>query len=147
MIQPKYSLLYLTSRGSNHQENTSDGLQIDFCPGNHHNISSYSETIDAGATTYSYTKESTSIDTGMVHVTISFDNVTATPNGIKVKYPDGNISQATHSDLLTLPFLPFKARLVHLFDTLSLGSLLSIGKLYNIRCTSYLNNRKIYIFF
>ena len=57
----------------------------------------YSETIDTVATTHAYTKESTGIDTDVVNVTLPFDNVTATPNGIRVKYPDGNIAQAAHS--------------------------------------------------
>ena len=60
--------------------------------------------MDTGATTHAYNKDSTGIETVMVHVTLSFDNVTATPNGIRVEYPDGNISQATHYSLLKLPF-------------------------------------------
>ena len=72
----------------------------------------------------------------MVHVTLPFDNFITTPNVIRVKYPDGNITQATHSVLLKLPFLPVEARRVHLVDTLVSGSLLSLGKLYNAGCTS-----------
>ena len=72
----------------------------------------------------------------MVHVILTFDNVTATPNGIRVKYPDGNIAKETHSTLLKLPFLPVEARRVHLFDTLLSELLLSLGKLYNTRCTA-----------
>ena len=83
----------------------------------------------------------------MVHVTLPFNNVTATPNGIIVKYPDGNIAQATHSALFKLPFLPVEARCVHLFDTLASGSLLSLVKLCNAGCTAYSNAKKVYIFF
>ena len=67
---------------------------------------SYSDTIDTGDTTHTYTKEGTVIETGMVPVTLPFNNVTATPDEIRFKYLDGNISQATHSTLLKLPFLP-----------------------------------------
>ena len=124
MWQPKYSFWDPASRRSNHQENTPDGIQIskisvDRCRGYHHTISSYSETIYTGSTTHSYTKDSTGIETGMVHVTLQFDNVTATPNVIRVKYPDRNISQATHSAISKLQFLTVKARRVHMFDTLA----------------------------
>ena len=55
----------------------------------------------------------------MLHVTLPFDNVTATPNGIIVKYPDGNIYQATHSTILKLSILPVEECHVHLLDTLA----------------------------
>ena len=116
-------------------------------PGFHHTSSSYSETINTGSTTHAYIKESTGIETGMVHITLLFDNVTAKPNGIRVKYPDGNISRETQSALLILPFLPDEARCVHLFDTLESGLLLSLGKLFNTGFTDYFNDKKVYIFF
>ena len=83
----------------------------------------------------------------MVHVTLPFDDFTATPNGIRVKYSDGNISQATHSALLEIPFLSVEVCRVHLFDTLASGSLLSIGKLCDAGYTAYFNAKKVYIFF
>ena len=95
---------------------------------------SYSDTIDTGATTHAYTKEETGIDTGMVQINIKFDNVTATPDGIRFKHPDGNISQVTHFALLKLPFLPVDARRVHLFYTLASGSLLSLGNFCDSGC-------------
>ena len=82
----------------------------------------------------------------MVHFTFQFNNVTATPNLIRVKYPDVNISQATHSSLLKLPFLPVEALRVHLFYTLAPGSLLFLGKLCDVVCTAYFNAKKFYIF-
>ena len=93
----------------------------DRCLGYHHNSYSYSETIYTRATTHAYTKEGTGIDTGMVHVTLPFDDVTSTPNGIRVKYPDVNIAQAIHSALLKLTFLPVEACCVHVFGTLASG--------------------------
>ena len=83
----------------------------------------------------------------MVQVTLPFENVTEPPNGIRVKYPYGNISQATPSALLKLPFLTIKARNIHLFDNLAPGLLLSLVKIYDTGCTSYFNAEKIYIFF
>ena len=83
----------------------------------------------------------------MIYVTIPLDNVTATPNGIRFKYLDGNISQSTHSAILELPFLPVKARRVHLFYTIELGSLLSIGIICDASFTAYFNAKKVYIFF
>ena len=71
----------------------------------------------------------------MVYVTLPFENVIAKPNGIRVKYPDGNIAQATHSALLKLPFLPIEAHRVRLFGTLESGLLLSLGKLRDAGCT------------
>ena len=79
----------------------------------------------------------------MVHVTPPFENVTATPNGIRVKFPYGKISQATHSDILNLPFLPIEARRVHLFGTLEEGSLLSLENIFDSGCTAYLNAKKV----
>ena len=60
---------------------------------------------------------------------------------------DGNISQATHSDILELLFLSVEARLVQLFDTLASGSLLSLGKFstLGVHYTSIL--KKVYILF
>ena len=87
--------------------------------------------MDTGATTHAYNKDSTGIETVMVHVTLPFENVAATPNGIIVKYPDGKISQATHSGLLKLPFLPVEARRFHLLDTPKPGYLLYLVKLFN----------------
>ena len=78
----------------------------------------------------------------MVHVTLPFLNVTAKPNGIRFKYPDGKISQATHSDLWKLPLLPVETRHVHLFDTLASGLLLSLGKLFYAGCTAYFSAKK-----
>ena len=83
----------------------------------------------------------------MVHGILPFDNVTATPNGIRVKYPYGNIAQVNHSALLKLPFLPVEARRVHLFDTLASGSILSLGNFCDSGCTAYFNAKKFYIFF
>ena len=119
---------------------------VDLCPGYHRNRSSYSETIDTGAISHSNTKKSPGVDTGMVHVTLPFDNFTPTPNGIIVKYPDGNISQATLSALLKIPFLPIEASRVRLFGTISSGLLLSIGKTFDAGCTYYLNYIKVYVF-
>ena len=65
---------------------------VDFLPGYHHTSSSYSETISTGATTHAYTNNIIGIETDMVHVTLSLINVTATPNRIRVKYPDVNIA-------------------------------------------------------
>ena len=117
------------------------------CPRYHRTASSYSDTIYTWSTTHAYTKEITGIETGMVRVKLPFNNFTATPNGIRVKYPDEKISQATHSDILKIPFLPVEERRVHLFDTLASGSLISLGKLYNAGCTYYFNSKKVYIFF
>ena len=89
------------------------------CLGYHHTRSIYSETIDTGSTTHSYTKESNCIYTVMVHVIFPFRDVTDTPNGIIVKYSDGSIAQATHYALLKIPLLTFKAHRVHQFDTLA----------------------------
>ena len=83
----------------------------------------------------------------MVQVTTPFDSVIATPNGIGVKYPDGNTFQATYYALLKLKFLPVETCRVHLFDTLASGSLLSLGKLFNAGCIDYFNAKKVYIFF
>ena len=113
------------------------------CHGHYLTSFSYSDTIDNGYTTYAYNKESTGIETDMVHVTLPFDNFTATPNGIRVKYPDVNISQATHYDLLKLIFLPVKAPCVHLFDTLASCLLLSLGKLLDAGCKAYFNAKNI----
>ena len=146
MFQPRYFFWWPTSIRLNHQENTPDGLQIskiNRLPGYLRVSCSYSEAINNGATTHSYNNESTGIDTGTVYVTLPFENVTAKPNGIRVKYPDGNIAQATHSDILKLPFLPIEAHLVHLFDTLASGLLLSPGKLYNTGCIAYFNTKKV----
>ena len=94
-----------------------------------------------------YTKEITGIETGMFHITLAFDNITDTPNGIRVKHPDENIPQATHPALLKLPFLPINARRFHLFDTIASGFLLSLGKLCYAGCTDYFNAEKVYILF
>ena len=83
----------------------------------------------------------------MVRVTLLFDNVTATTNGIRVKYPDANISQSTHSALLKLIFLSVKACIVHLFDTLISGFIIYFVNLCNIGCTDYFNAKKVYILF
>ena len=64
----------------------------------------------------------------MVHVTLLFNNLIPKPNGIRVKYSDGNIPQATHYALLKLPFFPVEACFIHLFDTLASGSLPSLKK-------------------
>ena len=150
MCQPRYFFWCSTSRGLTHQENTLDGLQIskiNRCPGYLRVSCSYSEAINTGATTHAYTNKSTGIDTGIVYVTLPFENVIAKPNGIRVKYPDRNTAQATHSALLKLPFLPAEAHHVHLFNTLALGLLLSLGKLYNTGCIAYFNATKVCIFF
>ena len=83
----------------------------------------------------------------MVNVNLQFDIVTATPNGIIVKHPDGNISQSNQSTILKLPFLPVEARCVHLFDTLASGLLLSLEKLCDTGCIDYFNAKNAYIFF
>ena len=75
----------------------------------------------------------------MVRVTLSFNNVVDTPNGIRFKYPGRKIAQSTHSALLKLTILPVEAHRVHLFDTLVSGSLLYPGKLFNSGCTDYFN--------
>ena len=48
---------------------------------------------------------------------------------------------------LKTSILPVKAHRIHLFDTLSSGSLLSLGKHYYTRCAAYFNAKKVYIFF
>ena len=116
---------------------------VDHYPKYHHTSSSNSETIDTGSTTYAYTKERTGIETGMVHVTLPFDNLTATPNRIRVKHPDGNISQSTHYALLKRLFLPVEACNVRLFDTIVSFSLLSLGKLCDAGCTAYFNYKSL----
>ena len=120
---------------------------VDRCLGFHHTRYIYNETIDTGDTTHTYTKEGTVIETGMVPVTLPFNNVTATPNGIRFKYLYGNISQETHSTLLKLPFLPVQECHVNLFDTLLSVFLLKLGKLYKAGCKAYLYVLKVYIFF
>ena len=106
-MYPKYPKSPLHSERTGVQSrNHGKGQPVDCCPGYHHTSCSYSETIDTGATTHAYTKESTGIDTGMVHVNLQLKNVTATQNGIRVKYTDGNIAQATQSDILKIPCLP-----------------------------------------
>ena len=151
MRQPKYSFWGPIRRHLNYQENTTDGPQIskiaDCFPGYDHTISSKSETIDNGAKTHAYTKERTVIDTRMVHVTLPFDNVKATQNVIRVKYPDGNLVQATHSDILKLSYLPVKARHVHLFDSLTWGLLISLVKLFDAGCTAYFNAKNSTYYF
>ena len=117
------------------------------CHGYHRTYYSFSDTIYTGATTNIYTKESTGIDTGMVHVTLQFNNISVTSNVIRVKYPDVNISQATHYTLLKLPFLPVETCRVHLFNTLAPEWLHSPGKLFDTDCTAYFNAKKVYIFF
>ena len=170
MCQPKYSFWYPTSTLSNHQLNMPYGIQISnivalqwthgisipqpwqtaagrSLPGYHHTSPSYSDTIDTGSKTHAYTKESTGIYNGVVHVTLLFDNVTAKPNVIRLKYPDENISQATHSALLKLQFLPVEERRVRFFDTHASGSLLSLVKLCDAGCIAYFNVLKFYLFF
>ena len=116
-------------------------------PRYHHTRCSYSDTVYTGSATYAHTKEITGIETDMVHVTLPFNNVIATPNGIRVKYHDVNIAQANHAALLKLQFLFVKARCLHLFYTLASGSLLSLRKPFNAGCTAYLNDKKFYILF
>ena len=120
---------------------------VDICLRYHHTISNYRDNIYTGATTHAYTKQVTCIETDMVRVTLPLKNVTATPNGIRVKYPDGNIAQETHSTLLKIPFLSVEACCVHPFDTITSGLLLSLGKLFDAGCTAYFNAKKVYIFF
>jgi hypothetical protein len=69
-------------------------------------------SIDSGATTHAFTKENTGINNGMMHINLPFSNITKTPNGVKVMYPDGNTAQATHEAVLNLPILPIAARKV-----------------------------------
>ena len=105
--------------------------------------------VDSGATTHggAFTKENTGIDTNLVHVNLPFSNVQSTNNGIRVKYPDGVIDQATHTATLDIPSLPLQARQVHLFNKLASGSLLSLGQLCDTGCTAYFNNKTVYIFY
>ena len=104
-------------------------------------------SIDSGATTHAFTKENTGINNDMVHINLPFSNITKTPNGVKVMYPDGNTAQATHEAVLNLPILPIAARKVHLFESLASGALISLGKLCDSGCTAYFNATKVYIFF
>lgn len=78
----------------------------------HHVAHPYSMSIDSGATTHAFTKENTGINNDMVHINLPFSNITKTPNGVKVMYPDGNTAQATHEAVLNLPILPIAARKV-----------------------------------
>jgi hypothetical protein len=105
--------------------------------------------VDSGATTHggAFTKENTGIDTNLVHVNLPCSNVQSTNNGIRVKYPDGVIDQATHTATLDIPSLPLQARQVHLFNKLASGSLLSLGQLCDTGCTAYFNNKTVYIFY
>ena len=64
----------------------------------HHVPHPYSMSIDSGATTHAFTKENTGINNDMVHINLPFSNITKTPNGIKIMYPDGNTVQATQKD-------------------------------------------------
>ena len=80
----------------------------------------------------------------MFHVTHTFENFTATPNVIRFKYPGENISQATHSALLKLPFLPLGECRVHLFDTFASGSLLSLGETLFAGCTAYFDANNVW---
>ena len=109
------------------------------CPGYRPTDCIYSETIYTGSTRHAYTKDSTGIETITVHVTLTFDYVSATPTGIRVKYPDINIAQETYSSLLKIPFLPVKALHSHLFDTIESGLLLSLGKQCDSGCINYFN--------
>ena len=104
-------------------------------------------SINSGATTHAFTKEITGINNDMVHINLPFSNITKTPNGVKVMYPDGNTAQATHEAVLNLPILPIAARKVHLFESLASGALISLGKLCDSGCTAYFNATKVYIFF
>ena len=104
-------------------------------------------SINSGATTHAFTKENTGINNDMVHINLPFSNITKTPNGVKVMYPDGNTAQATHEAVLNLPILPIAARKVHLFESLASGALISLGKLCDSGCTAYFNATKVYIFF
>ena len=56
----------------------------------HHVAHPYSMSINSGATTHAFTKENTGINNDMVHINLPFSNITKTPNGVKVMYPDGN---------------------------------------------------------
>jgi hypothetical protein len=113
----------------------------------HHVAHPYSMSINSGATTHAFTKENTGINNDMVHINLPFSNITKTPNGVKVMYPDGNTAQATHEAVLNLPILPIAARKVHLFESLASGALISLGKLCDSGCTAYFNATKVYIFF
>ena len=97
------------------RHSTVNARAFDFYLGYLLTIFGYNETVDNGATTNAYTKESTGIQTGMVHVTVPFDNVISTQNGMRVEYPDGNKDQSTHYALLILPFLPVEMRSFDLF--------------------------------
>ena len=110
-------------------------VTIDF-PGYHHTYFSYSETIDTGATAHEYNKEITGIYTGMVRITLPFDKITATTNGIRFKYRDRNISQETDSVFLKLTVLPVEADCVHLLDILESGLMISLVKRYDPGCTA-----------
>ena len=114
---------------------------------NHLPCANHTIVVDSGATTHAFTKENTGIDTNLVHVNLPFSNVQSTDNGIKVKYPDGVIDQATHTATLDIPSLPLKARQVHLFRKLASGSLLSLGQLCDAGCTAYFNKKTVYIFY
>ena len=80
---PKFSLC--SERTGVQYRNRGRGKLIDICPWYYRNSSSYSDTIYTGSTTHTYTKESTVIETGVVRVTLSLENVTATTNGIRFK--------------------------------------------------------------
>jgi hypothetical protein len=104
--------------------------------------------VDSGATTHAFTKENKGIDTNLVHVNLPFSNVKSTDNGIRVKYPDGVIDQATHTATLNMiPSLSLQARQVHLFNKLASGSLLSLDQLYDAGSTAYFNRKTVYIFY
>ena len=78
---------------------------------------------------------------------LPFSNIQPSVNGVRVKYPDGIIDQATHTATLDVPSLPLQARQVHLFNKLASGSLLSLGQLCDAGCTAYFDNTAVYIFY
>ena len=107
-------------------------------------------SVDSGATAHAFTKEGTGINDVndlLVHTNLPFTNISKSKQRMKVMYPDGNIDEATHEAILTLPNLPISARKVHLFGHLASGSLISLGQLCDAGCTAYFDKNKVYIFF
>ena len=70
-------------------------------------------------------------------------NKQPTNDVIKVRLPDRNVIQSTHTALLDLPTLPLATRTAYIFPELASHSLLSITQLCDNGCTSTFDNKHV----
>ena len=71
--------------------------------------------------------------------------VSRTNPSIDVLLPNNQIMQSSHTSSLPIPSLPASATKAHVFSSLASGSLLSVGKLCDHKCTAIFTNNKVTI--